>query len=121
MKRYVELKIKIINLADEAKTIRANEIKLTGNMRADLHNHRVTVVRHVARHNLLAYGFLRGKAYKSMEQSCYEKPNLEEILKHVLKFGGAQATAIPQGALEENIYDWYRGRVWPSQMMQAAE
>ena len=119
MKRFVELKIKIINLGDEGKTIRANELKTYGLERENLHNHRVNVVRKAARTNLLAYGYLRGKTYKSMEEYCYTKPDIGAILKVVIKFG-FMAGALPQGAHEENISDWLRGIVWPSQQVQEA-
>ena len=38
---------------------------------------------HYSRHHLLAYAFLRGKLYKSVEIKCQVKPNPELILEIV--------------------------------------
>lgn len=109
-----ELKVKIKSLAAEAKIIRAEETKLlrkvelapklnarTGEMeqrfrtvrnapgRAGLRGHRITVVRSEARHSLLAYGYLRGTAYKAMEAKCWEAPSWSSVSKMIVRFGGS--------------------------------
>lgn len=135
--RIIHLKIKIVNLADEARTIRAEERKALRAHRAEyatemveksvrpdrrnappgavfenrkvlvpylpsdrafcpayqsLHGHRKGTVRHVARENLLAYGFLRGMPYSAMEARCDEAPNFESIKKIAARFSDATLT-----------------------------
>lgn len=100
------LKIKIMSLAAEARIIRAEERKwprerdipkdqreeplqqARWRTREQLAAHRKFDVRTEARSALLAYGFLRGRAYRQIEQSCYEDPNSNRITELVCKFGG---------------------------------
>lgn len=95
--RTRHLKIKIVNLADEARTIRAEERKLkphhdgSGYNRPyfGLHDHRVGIVRNAARANLLAYGFLRGRPYSALEGPNTRKPiDWKRVKRIVLRFGG---------------------------------
>lgn len=67
MKTY--LKIKIKSLAAEARIIRQEEKKWPGpsELRHSLHFHRIYDVRKESRAALLAYGFLRGRAYRQVE------------------------------------------------------
>lgn len=94
-----ELKIKIKTLASEATYIRteerkalkssrwckehqqAKESETQAGLRERLHRHRVATVRPEARHSLLAYGFLRGRAYEKMESSVRKgnKPDFPRI------------------------------------------
>jgi len=96
--RIRHLKIKIVNLADEARTIRAEEAKTAGMEKWRLQDHRKTVVRDAARCNLLAYAFLRGIPY-----DCVESPNttkdvdLYRVKKIVKTFGGDQ----------DAVLDWF--------------
>jgi hypothetical protein len=102
------LKIKIINLADEAKLIRRHE--RIARVHADaclnddyrdqhkmtvesLKNHRKTVVRDAARNTLLAYGYLRGRRYRQMEAASRTSPNWSEVERMIKKYG-------PMGALD---------------------
>jgi hypothetical protein len=68
-----ELKIKIKSLAEEARIIRAEERKAkergASGARASLHEHRVLHVRPEQRATLIAYGYLRGRAYRQLEAS----------------------------------------------------
>jgi len=98
--RIRHLKIKIVNLADEARTIRAEERKLkprhdgSGYNRAyfDLHDHRVGIVRDAARTNLLAYAFLRGRPYSSVEGPNTRKSvDWKRVKRTVRRFGGDEA------------------------------
>jgi hypothetical protein len=72
---YYYIKVKILSLAAEAKIIRKQEQKARkhGNrsLRVGLADHRRGIVRREARHAQLAYGFLRGRAYKQMEAKCH--------------------------------------------------
>lgn len=99
------LKIKLKSLAHEATIIRKEEQKLkrfhrsqnertqtevfpNGNViRSDLRAHRVFVVREEARHTVLAYGFIRGRTYESMEAKCFTKPNWEKVRRLIKKYG----------------------------------
>lgn len=118
--RSIHLKIKIVNLADEARTIRAEERKALrrhrkehdngdGSLRpensncelyAGLRNHRVTIVRSAARVNQLAYGFLRGVPYAAVEAYARSSPNFPEVRKIALRFS-------VEGAWDEAAWrDW---------------
>ena len=92
--RIRHLKIKIVNLADEARTIRREEQKTHGMERWNLQHHRKTVVRDAARANLLAYAYLRGIAYKRMESPNTRKEiEWSRVRKIIKTFGGD-----PEGA-----------------------
>lgn len=79
--QLVYLKVKIKSLAEEAKIIRAMEKKATKRnwthveprlgyefkIANGLHYHRTHDVRNEARASQLAYGFLRGKKYATLE------------------------------------------------------
>lgn len=88
---YWYIKVKILSLAAEAKIIRQQEAKARahGNLslRVGLGDHRRGIVRHEARHALLAYGFLRGRAYKQMEAKAHQEPNFPKIRKAIEKHG----------------------------------
>jgi hypothetical protein len=97
------LKVKVMSLVAEAKIIRAQEIKWKksadrARQRAKdpkfaesnlfgLKTHRVTSVRHEARHTHLAYGFLLGNAYEIMEQKAQIEPNWDKIEKMIATYG----------------------------------
>jgi hypothetical protein len=89
----IQLKVKIKVLAAEALILRQQEKKYLPEwrLRADatyfsLRHHRVEAVRKEQRSALLAYGYMRGRAYAQMEKKCYEKPNLERVLNIVQRF-----------------------------------
>lgn len=101
------LKIKIKSLAAEAAIIHREEIRhrdmarrLAGRQgyekhqathqatRRTLHDHRVVQVRRAARYAQLAYGLLRGRDYRSVENTCKEFPSVELLTKEVARFGG---------------------------------
>ncbi len=90
--RLIHLRIKIKNLADEARSIREEARKTSGDVKWGLNDHRKTVVRTHARHNLLAYGLLRGIPYSVMELKCHTPPNLATVEKHAKQFGGDENT-----------------------------
>lgn len=99
------LKVKIKSLAAEAKIIRqmANKPRMvreeglsvkvpcgfyySSEMRFDLHSHRRFDVRREARSAQLAYGFLRSKSYRSMEEKCWDAPDETRIVEIAVKFG----------------------------------
>lgn len=102
----VYLKVRIKELAEEARIIRAEEHKaksarkygeLTG-----LNRHRIDVVRPAARSAQLAYGFLRGRPYRTMERTCRIKPSMKEIRRLVSKYGSEPDTE----KVEKQVEAW---------------
>lgn len=90
------LKIKVKNLADEARTIRHQEKKTQGVFRDELANHRRLVVRDAARHTQLAYGLIRGVDLRQMEANAgmislsgqaWGQPDWAAIKKMIVKYG----------------------------------
>lgn len=99
------LKIKIMSLAAEAKIIRQEANKwphqrdIPNEEREDpkqvdrymtrylLNQHRRFDVRREARSAQLAYGFLRGRAYCTIEEKCWELPDANRIAEIAAKFG----------------------------------
>ena len=92
--RIRHLRIKIKNLADEARTIREEARKTSGMTKWDLNHHRTTVVRRHARENLLAYGLLRGVPYHAIERKCHEPPNWHNIESTAVRFGASLSDAV---------------------------
>ncbi len=92
------LKIKIKNLADEARTIRTEENKTHGMAKWKLQHHRKTVVRDAARCSQIAYQWIRGTDWwscASVEIVGFSMPQLwhdwPEITRMVKKYGSAEA------------------------------
>lgn len=94
--RLIHLRIKVRSLADEARSIREEAKKTTGMVKWGLNDHRKTIVRDHARHNLLAYGCLKNTPYSDMEKWCYETPDFLRVAKIAKRFGGA----------EEDVESW---------------
>lgn len=101
MSRKTELKIKIMSLAAESRIIRREEKKWPGRhaKRLSLREHRIGDVRTEARCALLAYGFLRGRLYRQVENRVRPvdhahkdkamKPiDWERVIALVARFGG---------------------------------
>ncbi len=83
------LKIKLLSLAAEARIIRREEQRWPGEhpVRYGLHEHRVINVRREARSALLAYGFLRHRAYRTIEPKCHRAPGWKRTQQLVEKYG----------------------------------
>lgn len=81
------LRVKVKSLAEEAKIIRREERKTQGDLRNELHEHRVTVVRRAARDAHIAYGLIRGLTIDQMEPTRKSEPDWEAIKKMVFKYG----------------------------------
>lgn len=105
MSRKTHLKVKIKNLAAEAGIIRLEERKAKQHRNnaktqehwnehhrafMDLKDHRKGIVRDVARINLLAYGFLRGRSYAQMENYTREAPRFNKVYEIIKRFGSAE-------------------------------
>ena len=135
------LKVKIISLGDEARTIRRLEkqnrdavrssklgylIEQEENIRWEkkkyrafkgkspkpfdhtgpsilrqrLHEHRMQIRREVrAAH--LAYGFLRGRSYRTIENKTKNAPNWHRVIKIILQFGRE-----PDQVLRQRFAEW---------------
>lgn len=83
----VYLKVKVKSLEAEAKIIRLEERKHRKDdaIRNGLTQHRKTVVRIEQRATLLAYGFLRGKAYREIEPTCIENTWRNLVIRNKVK------------------------------------
>ncbi len=86
--RIIHLRVKIKNLADEARTIREEARKTSGMVKWGLNHHRKTTVRWAARDNLLAYGLLRRVPYSAIEKHTEDPPNFKDVEKIARRFGG---------------------------------
>lgn len=101
----IQLKVKVSTLAAEARIIRNLERARKRQRRRttfgkpffpvdptllDLQLHRRVVVRKKARASLLAYGFLRGRPYRTMERFAHTAPDWARVERMILKFGSGQ-------------------------------
>jgi len=120
--RRLELKVKIKSLADEARTIRREQSKLKADgplkrfseregQHTRLHLHRTVSIRDEQRASLLAYAFIRGRAYRTMEPTrplliptamrtvwWHHEPLVKRALNIAERFGKAHA--------EVSFRDW---------------
>jgi hypothetical protein len=95
----IELKIKVKNLADEARTIRQEENKLHGMAKWNLQHHRKTVVRNAARRTQVAYQIVRGRDWESSasHDGFTRMSDFSEVSRMVKKYGSAEAiTSLPE-------------------------
>jgi len=85
------LKMKVKSLAAESRIIRAQELKLKGknwcSLANPLRDHRRGPLRAEARDTHIAYGYLKGRTYRQMEDDPKTAPNLENIARMVKKYG----------------------------------
>lgn len=133
MKTY--LKIKIKSLAAEAVIIKREErryLKHIGNrdvnkpgeplhikliykkdhpLRLALRAHRIGEVRTECRSAHIAYGYLRGRAYKQIENKCHQAPNWQRIETLIAKYSAGPYYNTPQlkKQLSENLKAWAKG------------
>jgi len=120
--KYPELKIKIKSLAEEARIIRVDERKLLGSWRwleknaqtgcvekgltrrkwSELRAHRIHDIRIEQRATLIAYGYLRGKAYRQIEQAPHwlkppysrPGPSWTKITAMIVKYQGGDKKVV---------------------------
>lgn len=93
--RREQLRVKLKNLGDEARTIRKEELRISGQLHHELWFHRVTVVRGEARSTHLAYGLIKGRTLQQMEVKSETPPDWERIRKLVAKYGPAGMVVVP--------------------------
>ena len=98
MQEYLRVKVK--SLAAEARIIRTEERRAKAHKQRDLlqglQHHRRVIVRQAARSSLLAYGFLRGHEYTTMEKSCKTSPDWGAIEKMIYRYGVGDKRDIAQ-------------------------
>lgn len=101
------LKVKFKSLAAEAIIIRREERKLYDRRPRSLWDrlnfHRRYDVRREARAAALAYGFLRGRAYHSIEGKTYCAPDKARVVALVKKYG-------PSGA-HTQVEAWFAAKI----------
>lgn len=107
--KFPELRVKIKDLAEEARSIKRETAiqKAAGQRDAvqRLYLHRIQKVRPAARCALLAYGYVRGKSYRSMEEAYnHTKPDYHEISRLIRTYGGAGHSTVTW----ETVLDWTR-------------
>ncbi len=82
------LKVKIKSLAAEAKIIRLETKRAKrASIRDGLALHRKGAVRFEARHTHLAYGFLRGREYRQIEQKAHTPPDWDKVRRMIERYG----------------------------------
>jgi hypothetical protein len=106
MKNYSpELKIKALNLADETRSIRKEELQMKAagrsDKRQDLYLHRIQIVRPAGRTAHIAYSMTRGRSYAQIEQKAHTAPDFKAIAKLITKYGSEQDQAYLPTWLEE--------------------
>lgn len=83
------LRVKIKSLADEAKIIRREEHRTRGELRQELHLHRIGIVRSEARAAHIAYGLVRGLPLDRIEpgRTDFRKlnPDVQNRVRALLK------------------------------------
>lgn len=123
------LKVKIKSLADEARTIRKEELKLCGApvnpQREELYLHRTRDVRGEQRAALLAYAFIRGKPYGAQERAPmnldnWTMPDWKRVAQLVRKFGpkGMMDNGTTDADKVQALKDW-SGRYWTQEQIAA--
>lgn len=100
MKRVRHLRVRIKELASEAKHIRHEEAQCSGMEKWELQHHRKTVVRQAARQYQLAYACLRGVEYSVVERHVTDQAAALKAIK------AAQVIADRFGADREEVTAW---------------
>lgn len=88
------LKVKIKSLAEEARIIRKEEQRTWGELRNELHVHRVGVLRRESRHAHIAYGLIRGRSLDRIEPGS-KKPIDEKKIRTLLQRYGPSSLEVP--------------------------
>lgn len=87
------LRVKAKSLAEEARIIRREERRARGALRDELHLHRVGPVRAEARATYIAYGLIRGRTMRQMEnRDEIPREAKERVEAMIKKYGPKVAT-----------------------------
>jgi len=96
------LRVKIKSLTAEAKIIRREEKRTGGQLRGELHRHRIIDVRSESRISVLAYGFIKGRKLEQMEARSERAPNWKRVRELCKKYGPVNFE-VPECAREKEI------------------
>lgn len=103
------LKIKLKSLAAEARIIRREEQRTNGDLREEMHIHRVRDLRHESRATHLAYGFIRGVPYRVIEAKSTSDSTLPQDIREwaglLIK---VQNMAAKYGTNTGNVQTWLK-------------
>lgn len=81
-----QLRVNVKSLASEARLIRQEERRCGSIYVAHLQQHRRVTVREESRYAQLALAFVRGRAYKAVEQGAKEKPSAQRLHAKLSRF-----------------------------------
>ena len=126
------LKVKIKSLAEEARIIRLEERRaiLVGHppecrnkyrddaLYVSLRDHRVKDVRQEQRCAMLAYAYLRGVPYKSVEQNAKKEISYARVRDLIRKFGGLPGFATVCEV--QWVAEWVSGKELPAHRFATA-
>ena len=91
MLNLFELKIKVRSIMAESQIIRHQVSKLGGknwrHLAPPLHEHRRGPLRSEARDTHIAYGFLKGRSYRQIEDEPKTEPDWGNIMRMVKRYG----------------------------------
>jgi hypothetical protein len=91
------LRVKLKTLVAESHIIRKEEKRSWGQLRNDLHRHRVINVRKEARDTHMAYGLIRGRTRERIEAKTQSEPNWPNVHSMLMRYGppGADWSYLP--------------------------
>lgn len=111
------LKIKLKSLAQESRIIRKEELRLRAvkhsALREEIYLHRVHDVRDETRATLLAYAFIRGKTYRSVEAHRSPTPKWAGIVLRAATMVGKYGTPDMKKAPVDILKTWIEAQVIP--------
>ncbi len=104
--KLIYLKVKIKSLQEEAKIIRKFEKKYKKDdvLRNGLCEHRKGIVRDEQFHTFIAYGFLRGRSFRSIAPNLERKYSHTRVLEMCWKYG----TSDWREDVDRKLKEWYK-------------
>jgi hypothetical protein len=118
------LKIKLKSLAEESRIIRREELRLRAlrhsALREEIYLHRVHDVRNEARATLLAYAFIRGKTYLSVEHCRLPSRDWAGIVLRAATMVGKYGTPEMKKEAVDLVKNWVAKTQWPQEGQAAA-
>lgn len=110
MRGYLhKAKVNVKSLAAEARIIRQEELRTSGEVRRQMYLHRVGHVRGEARAAQLAYGFLRGRLRSRLEHTDREPPT-RRIREKVAAWTEGELPTKERELLLAEIQGWLLGK-----------
>ena len=86
MDKRIFLKVKIKSLVAETRIIQSMEARHSF-WASQMEVHRHGVIRDEMRATLIAYGFVRGRAYEEIEPNALTQPDWDRVAKMVSRYG----------------------------------